>query len=100
MFRLTTWLILLTFFGGVFYGAYRAFLPPPKKRTKRVDPTPNDPVTVTASGATYQESWIPEHHLKKAGSRRGLASSGNEPSSDEASGAEKRKASRKKSTRT
>ena len=52
------------------------------------------PVAVTATGAGgYQEEWIPEHHLKKTarGKKTGVASSGDELSGGETSGAESKK---------
>jgi len=97
---ISTYLIVLGLLGGASYFAYLTYFPQTKTKRRRTRPNPQDisaPVdTVTATGAGgYQEEWIPEHHLKKTkvskAKKAGAASSGDELSAGDASGAEGKK---------
>ncbi|KAH0833249.1 hypothetical protein J3R83DRAFT_12311 [Lanmaoa asiatica] len=98
---ISTYLIVAAFFGGVSYFLYLTYFPATKaKKFKRVRPEASAPasaVTVTSSGARYEEEWIPEHHLKKPKARKPTAvSGGEEVSGGETSGTEgKRRKGRK-----
>lgn len=91
--------------GGLSYIAYLSFVPQSmKSRPKRTAPSTSSThvasSTVTGAGG-YQEEWIPEHHLRKPKSGKkapGLASgtSGDELSTNEASGIEGKKRKGKK----
>ena len=97
----TTYLTVAAFLGGASYFLYLTYFPSTRsKRSKRVRPAASAPVsnvTVTSSGARYEEEWIPEHHLKKPKARKlTTVSSGEELSGGETSGAEaKRRKGRK-----
>jgi len=97
----STYLIVSAFLGGASYFLYLTYFPSTRsKRSKRVRPAASAPVstvTVTSSGARYEEEWIPEHHLKKPKARKPTTvSSGEELSGGETSGAEgKRRKGRK-----
>jgi hypothetical protein len=83
--------------GSLGYFAFLTYVPHSKKIRKSVVSAPAGPVTATGSTTGYQEEWIPEHHLKKAKSKKtGAASSGNELSGGETSGTEGRKRKGKK----
>ncbi|KAL5526802.1 hypothetical protein ACEPAF_8527 [Sanghuangporus sanghuang] len=96
---ITTYLLTAAFLGGLGYLAYTTFVPKPRKSRKTAVSTVSkagisSPVgSVTASGAGYEEEWIPEHHLKMRGGKKkaGAASSGDELSGGETSGTEGRK---------
>jgi translocon-associated protein subunit alpha len=91
--RLSTYLILAASAGGLSYYLYLVMFPKSKKsRAKRPKPTPAEPIKVTASGSSYQEEWIPVHHLKKG---KGIGS-GSELSGGETSGHEGKKRKGKK----
>ncbi|KAK9468672.1 hypothetical protein V1512DRAFT_257640 [Lipomyces arxii] len=67
------YIILSGFFGGLGYFVYNSYLksyivkkPASKKRTVKSATSP-EPAVSSATGAsatTYDESWIPEHHLR------------------------------------
>ena len=92
-------------FGGLLYIAYLSFVPQskksrPKRTNTRIVSTPVASTSATSTGG-YQEEWIPEHHLKKPKSGKktsGFASgtSGDELSTNDASGTEGRKRKGKK----
>jgi hypothetical protein len=91
--------MVIAILGGLGYVTYLSFVPQPKQ--KKTAPIPSSESTVSASGAGgYQEDWLPEHHLRKAKTRKagGVASSGDEQSGlsgAEASGTEgKRRSNR------
>lgn len=96
---ISTYLLTAAFLGGLGYLAYTTFVPKPRKSRKSAVATSgkaaiSSPVgTVTASGAGYEEEWIPEHHLKLRGGNKksGAASSGDDLSGGEMSGAEGRR---------
>ncbi|KAG9315253.1 hypothetical protein JVU11DRAFT_4387 [Chiua virens] len=93
---ISTYLIVAAFLGGASYFVYLTYFPVAKtKKSKRVRPDASAPastVTVTASGASYEEEWIPEHHLRKPKAKKPTAvSSGEEPSGGETSGTEGRR---------
>ena len=98
-YSITTYLLTAAFLGGLGYLAYTTFVPKPRRSRKTAVSTAgkgaiSSPVgSVTASGASYEEEWIPEHHLKlRAGKKKaGAATSGDEQSGGETSGAEGRK---------
>lgn len=87
-------------FGSLAYLAYMNLVPQPKKsRFKKTSPSsvPSAYSSATATGSgSYQEEWIPEHHLKKPKKLSGVATSGDELSGSELSGAEGRKRRGKK----
>ncbi|CCM04979.1 uncharacterized protein FIBRA_07177 [Fibroporia radiculosa] len=96
----STYLVVSLLLGGLGYYAYFTFVPQPKRKARSI-PSVSAPVTVTASGAGgYQEEWIPEHHLKKAKTRKtkasGEATSGGETSGTEMSGTEGKRRKAKK----
>jgi hypothetical protein len=98
---ISTYLIVAAFLGGASYFLYLTYFPAAKpKKAKRVRPDASAPVstvTVTASGARYEEEWIPEHHLKKPKARKPTTvSSGEEVSGGETSGTEGRRRKGKK----
>ncbi|KAG6898206.1 hypothetical protein C0992_003318 [Termitomyces sp. T32_za158] len=81
--------------------SYLNFVPQPKKsRFKKVSPSSvpstSGPAATAGSGGSYQEEWIPEHHLKKTKKSSGVAASGEELSGSELSGTEGRKRKGKK----
>jgi hypothetical protein len=87
-------------FGGLLYIAYLSFMPQSKKSRSKITAPSTTSTQVASTTATsaggYQEEWIPEHHLRKPKSGKkapGLASgtSGDELSTNEASGTEGRK---------
>jgi len=93
---ISTYLIVAAFLGGVSYFIYLTYFPAKKaKKSKRSRPeisAPTSKVTVTSSGARYEEEWIPEHHLKKTKTRKPTAaSSGEDVSGVETSGTEGRR---------
>ncbi|KAI0032516.1 hypothetical protein K488DRAFT_49705 [Vararia minispora EC-137] len=91
---LSTYFMVTALLGGLGYLAYITFVPQPKKARKPVAVPPPEVETVTGT-ATYQEEWIPEHHLRK-GKKASTAHSGDEPSGGEMSGTEgKRRKGRK-----
>lgn len=86
--RITTYLALLSLFGGAGYLAYKTLVPQPKKIKAKQVSAPVGTVTATGAGG-YQEEWIPEHHIRKGKkSASGVATSGDELSGGETSGAE------------
>jgi hypothetical protein len=97
----STYLIVAAFLGGASYFIYLTYFPSTRsKRSKRVRPGASasvSTVTVTSSGARYEEEWIPEHHLKKPKARKATTvSSGEELSGGETSGTDgKRRKGRK-----
>ncbi|KAG8213077.1 hypothetical protein J3R82DRAFT_11469 [Butyriboletus roseoflavus] len=98
---ISTYLIVAAFLGGASYFIYLTYFPAARaKKSKRVRPNPSAPastVTVTSSGARYEEEWIPEHHLKKPTARKPTAvSSGEEVSGGETSGTERKRRKGKK----
>lgn len=73
--RLFLYLVLLSGVAGAGYWAYNYWLDtvnPKRKRGSRnvpVKPIRAEPQVAAATGAErFDESWIPEHHLKRAGS--------------------------------
>ncbi|KAG6329243.1 hypothetical protein ID866_9849 [Astraeus odoratus] len=90
---ISTYLIVVAMLAGASYFAYLTYLPTPKaKKSKRRQE--ESASTVTATGANvggYEEEWIPSHHLKKPKGKKVAASSGDELSTGEASGAEGKK---------
>lgn len=89
-------MIVTAFLGGASYFIYLTYMPAKKvKKSKRSRPeisAPTGKVTVTSSGARYEEEWIPEHHLKKTKTRKPTtASSAEDVSGAETSGAEGRR---------
>ncbi|KIK62506.1 hypothetical protein GYMLUDRAFT_502229 [Collybiopsis luxurians FD-317 M1] len=82
----STYLVVSAMVAGLGYVAYLSFVPQPKKKSRK--PAISGPTgTVTASGAGYQEEWIPSHHLKSR-KKGGAVSSGDELSGAETSGTE------------
>ncbi|KAH7884654.1 hypothetical protein F5I97DRAFT_1929500 [Phlebopus sp. FC_14] len=97
---ITTYFIVLAFLGGISYYVYLSYVPASKtKKTKRPEAS-TSVATVTVTGvSSYEEEWIPEHHLKKSKSKKtpaGALSSGEEVSGGETSGTEGRKRKGKK----
>ena len=72
--------LLATLFGGAAYFAYTTWaesVAPKKPKRKFETPKPAPAAeTPDASGAKYQESWIPEHHLKRPGAKKGNSKAG------------------------
>lgn len=73
---ISTWLISgILVVAGTYFAVLSLFpslSKPKRKRTRAAEAEITAPVgTVKASGAGYQEEWIPDHHLKKTTSRRG-----------------------------
>lgn len=71
-------LFLYTLLAGLFgiagyfaYTMWEASVAPKKPKRKFETPKPVAPKQeeVEASGAKYEESWIPEHHLKRPGTK-------------------------------
>lgn len=94
VYSLATYLIVTGILGGLGYYTYLTLAPQPKKRKSPAQVSaPVGIVTATGAGS-YQEEWIPEHHLKKAKKSK-AAASGDETSGVE-SGAESRKRKGKK----
>ncbi|KZO96630.1 hypothetical protein CALVIDRAFT_536996 [Calocera viscosa TUFC12733] len=97
-----TYGLLLAIVGGGSYWAYLSYFPQRKRGSRVRAPKPAEvsaPVgTVTASNAagTYQEEWIPKHHLRKGKKAGGEKSDGAITSGDESEGARKRRSSRRK----
>ncbi|KZT51756.1 hypothetical protein CALCODRAFT_476824 [Calocera cornea HHB12733] len=93
--------LVLALIGGGSYWAYLSYFPQKKRGARARAPKPVEvsaPVgTVTASNASgsYQEEWIPKHHLRKA-KKSGEKSDGAITSGDESEGAKKRRSSRRK----
>ncbi|CAG8742141.1 16864_t:CDS:2, partial [Funneliformis caledonium] len=59
------WLILIMAFGGFVYMIYQAFFAGVKpKKTKRAPVVKTENSETGPSDLKYDESWIPEHHLK------------------------------------
>ncbi|KAG6868065.1 hypothetical protein C0993_007852 [Termitomyces sp. T159_Od127] len=97
---ITTYLMVAAIIGGLVYLVYMNFVPQPKKpRFKKASPSSvpsaSSSAATTGSGS-YQEEWIPEHHLKKIKKSSGVALSGDELSGSELSGTEGRKRKGKK----
>ncbi|KAF5392153.1 hypothetical protein D9757_001491 [Collybiopsis confluens] len=91
---ISTYLVVSGLVAGLGYVAYLSFVPQPKKKVRK--PAVSAPVgTVTASGAGYQEEWIPSHHLKSR-KKGGAVSSGDELSGGETSGTDGKKRKGKK----
>ncbi|KAF8591096.1 hypothetical protein K439DRAFT_1402735 [Ramaria rubella] len=73
----TTYLVTALIVAAGGYFAVLSFFPSLSKPKRKRGPRPSEaeitsPVgSVKASGAGYQEEWIPEHHLKKNTTRRG-----------------------------
>lgn len=96
---LATYLISLSFLGGIGYAVYSTLFPsrtvrPKSKKVENIS-EPIGSVLATGSGG-YQEEWIPEHHLKKT--KRTKSSGGGLTSGDESgidSGAEKKARTKK-----
>lgn len=85
-----TYLLVAAILGGALYTAYVTFVPQTKKpRRKQAASNDVSAPTVSATGTSYQEEWIPEHHLKK--SKKVVLSSDEETSAADASGREGRK---------
>jgi len=89
---LSTYAIVVAFFGGLCYIAYSTYFPQAKKsRSKKIPAvtvsSPTGPVTATGAGG-YQEEWIPEHHLRKSKSSKKQAAAASGTSGDELSPAE------------
>jgi hypothetical protein len=84
--RLSTYLILISLIGGGAYFTYHAFFPAKRSKPSKASISkPVNPLTPTpTSQGTYEEEWIPAHHLKKA-KKDGALSSG-----DESAGEKKR----------
>lgn len=95
------YLLVLAMVGGASYWAYLSYFPQKKRGSRPRAAKPAEvsaPVgTVTASNAsgTYQEEWIPKHHLRSASKKVDGAASGTE-SGAESEGAKKRRSSRRK----
>jgi len=99
LYSITTYIIVFFLFGGLVYFAYLAFFPSKLRKFKKrkVVPASSDSTTASASGAaTFQEEWIPEHHLKRGRRKVATLNSGGELSGSEASGTEGRKRKGKK----
>ncbi|CAI2163214.1 10916_t:CDS:2 [Funneliformis geosporum] len=59
------WLILIMGFGGFLYMIYQVFFGGVKpKKTKRAPVVKTETTDTGTSDLKYDESWIPEHHLK------------------------------------
>lgn len=74
------------FLAGLIYLAYHSFVPQGRKPKSRKTPISDvsAPVgTVTATGARYQEEWIPERHLQKPKTSKKKIFSGGETSGTE-----------------
>ena len=93
-FRLSTYLIVAAIVGGLGYFTYLTYIPQPKKpRSKQHVVAGSSPVaSASTSGASYQEEWIPEHHLKKT--KKATLTSGDDYSGSE--GESKRRKGRKR----
>jgi len=90
---LFSYLVLLGAIGGAGYFIYHNYVPKSLKKKTRKPVTKaeiSSPIDVTAK-KTYDEQWIPSHHLggKKKTKKEGVVSSGDE------SAAERRRSSRK-----
>lgn len=91
-YSISTYLVLIAAFAGGSYYTYVAYFPAPK--SKKPQPPRQEKVVTAATGSatgTYEEEWIPEHHLKKTRARKTVVTSGEEVSTGETSGAEGRK---------
>ncbi|TDL14587.1 hypothetical protein BD410DRAFT_797081 [Rickenella mellea] len=98
---ITTYLITGAFLAGLGYIAYSTFMPKTKRSSRKTTSTtsataaPGAKTTTTPGGGTYQDEWIPEHHIKRTKSGgvkvAGAASSGEELSGGETSGQETRR---------
>ncbi|KAH0585072.1 hypothetical protein H2248_008334 [Termitomyces sp. 'cryptogamus'] len=96
---IATYLMVATILGGLAYLAYLNFVPQTRSRSKKsfTSSQPSATTTATTTGAgSYQEEWIPEHHLKKFKKSSGAATSGDEISGSELSSTEGRKRKGKK----
>ncbi|KAF8656786.1 hypothetical protein AX16_002338 [Volvariella volvacea WC 439] len=92
---ISTYLIVFSFLGGLGYVAYLSFVPSTKKTRigKKTGPTTeivNAPTATSTGTATYDEEWIPEHHLRKTkgGKKQKQNGATSATSADELSGAE------------
>ncbi|EJU04613.1 hypothetical protein DACRYDRAFT_20303 [Dacryopinax primogenitus] len=101
-----TYLLLLALVAGGGYWAYQSYFPQKKRGSRsssKPKPKPADvsspvgTVKVSSGGGTYEEEWIPKHHLKsgKKEKTEGGAASGPE-SGAESEGAKKRRSSKRK----
>lgn len=66
------YLILTAFVGGCGYLVYNTWLASvvPKKRRPEIVKVAASQTPALATGAKYDESWIPEHHIKKPAAQR------------------------------
>jgi hypothetical protein len=89
---LSTYLVVSGLFGGLLYFAYLSFVPKTKSRKTRKAPSQSVSASignVTATGtASYQEEWIPEHHLRRGKSGKKQSGFASGPSGDELSAGE------------
>ncbi|CAE6414673.1 unnamed protein product [Rhizoctonia solani] len=88
-----TYLIVLGLLGGGGYYAYLTANPPPKKKSGAPNVPPTQvPLPETPGGtASYQEEWIPSHHLSGAGARTRKVSRGEALTSGDESASGKKK---------
>jgi len=86
---LFSYVVMAALLGGGGYLVYQNYVPKTKKRKVRKNVNKEEissPVGPTAAAKSYDEDWIPSHHLKKKAKAQGAASSGDESAPEKRKG--------------